>query len=1069
MRLAISQYQYMLKRTMRSFYTILADNSAIARPQLDDRQYRFFKIDTNGLHVLVILDPSADKSGAALDVHVGATADKQYGIAGLAHFCEHLLFMGTKKYPKENEYQLYLSNHSGHANAYTLPEHTNYYFEVALDYLEGALDRFLQFFIAPLFLKLCQDREIQAVDLENKKNLQLDGRRFWELQKATGNPDHPLNGFSTGNYQTLHEEPVSRGVNPRDVLLQYYQDHYLGNIMLLVVLGNQLLDQLTSWSLSKFGPVPLLGLDKPHYNVPVFLPEHQQKLIRARPIMDTNLLLLRFTFPDRSEETWLSKPEQYFSHLLGHESKGSICYYLKQKNWLNELSCGLLKLCEGTHSVDILLELTPEGLAHWQEAVVHVYEYLAMVAQEGPQQWVWKEISDMLKMNFRFASKKGTALTVSRMARDLWMNKDGSYIPYEHLLDSSILRDWDPAEISRFGDNLTPANMRIMLVSPDFKDLPLREKWYGTEYAYDAILPELLLELSLVDPRRNPELHLPHPNAFIPSDFTVFGEKAEHPLSHPYLLHDSPKLQLWYKKDDRFRMPKGVIGLYIHTPPVIKSVNSAVKGLLLAELIEDELNDLKYYADIVGLSCTVSQVKDVISVKILGYNDKLPRFLLQVVGFITGFVPKPDRFDSIKYKLTQDLRNLAFRMPYYQILEQFSIFTNEKTYLDEHLLAALDSVTFDETRDFAANELWSDGVLVRALVHGNFEYETARTIEEQLLADFKLIKAISDTNSDALRRIQYRSHGVLPNEHIRTEHTLADPGEINSALFDYFQISELKNDPESQKLKVLTHLLATVLKEPCFSQLRTKEQLGYVVFSGYKPTKTHFGLRVLVQSERPCAYLQYRTDEFFKIVRTTVLGDLFTEEKFQSYKQSLKDTNLQTLKNLREELSRFMMHIWDTFYNFNEKEEDVAVLEGITKEELLAFFDEYFGPHGKAGRISYFLNSQSTPEIPAQKRYVSAVHNYIYEHHIDVATEDVDKHIEETGEDPAALALALAISDEGGFVRYVSERSASPTPESYPLGQLISGDEFQKTHPLGPFPLPRKPLTEFYLRDGSHL
>lgn len=64
-----------------------------------------------------------------------------WDIPGLAHFCEHMLFLGTEKFPSENEYNKYLSEHSGGSNAYTASDHTNYYFDVAPDAFKGALDR----------------------------------------------------------------------------------------------------------------------------------------------------------------------------------------------------------------------------------------------------------------------------------------------------------------------------------------------------------------------------------------------------------------------------------------------------------------------------------------------------------------------------------------------------------------------------------------------------------------------------------------------------------------------------------------------------------------------------------------------------------------------------------------------------------------------------------------------------------------------------------------------------------------------------------------------------------------
>lgn len=62
-------------------------------------------------------------------------------LPGLAHFCEHMLFLGTEKYPCENEYNKYLSEHGGGSNAATSSEHTTYYFDVVPEHFEGALDR----------------------------------------------------------------------------------------------------------------------------------------------------------------------------------------------------------------------------------------------------------------------------------------------------------------------------------------------------------------------------------------------------------------------------------------------------------------------------------------------------------------------------------------------------------------------------------------------------------------------------------------------------------------------------------------------------------------------------------------------------------------------------------------------------------------------------------------------------------------------------------------------------------------------------------------------------------------
>ncbi|KAK9927493.1 hypothetical protein M0R45_024674 [Rubus argutus] len=76
-----------------------------------------------------------------------------------------MLFMGTTKFPDENEYDSYLSKHGGSSNACTRSEKTSYHFEVKPEFLKGALTRFSQFFVSsPLMKCEAMERELQSID-----------------------------------------------------------------------------------------------------------------------------------------------------------------------------------------------------------------------------------------------------------------------------------------------------------------------------------------------------------------------------------------------------------------------------------------------------------------------------------------------------------------------------------------------------------------------------------------------------------------------------------------------------------------------------------------------------------------------------------------------------------------------------------------------------------------------------------------------------------------------------------------------------------------------------------------
>lgn len=1063
---------------MSSPYTILADDAAIEKPLLDDRSYRLLKLNANNLHVLVINDPTTDRSAVSLDVNVGSFADKKYTVPGLAHFCEHLLFMGTSKYPEENEYSSYLSKHSGFSNAYTAAEHTNYYFEVSSDHLEGALDRFAQFFISPLFSKSCKDREIRAVDSENKKNLQNDMWRFYQLDKLTSNPQHPYNGFSTGNYHTLHEEPVSRGLYVRDVLLDFYKNQYSSNLMSLVVLGKESLDELTQWSIEKFSEIPNTNLPRPSYDGQTIFNESEMgKLTKAKPIMDSHKLELSFMIPDDQERNWESKPSGYYSHLLGHEAKGSILHLLKQKNWVNELSAGGMKVCQGNSLFMTELELTPQGLANWQQIVVHYFEYLAMLKAQDPQEWIWKEISDMSKINFRFKQKLGTSSTVSKMSNKLYQFTEDSYIPPENLLNSSVLREFDPAEIRNYGSYLSPENFRLSLTSQDLTGLTEKEKWYGTEYSYEDIPADLMTKVKKVG--ENHELHLPVPNKFIPQDFTVKGEKSELALGHPYLISDSNKHEAWFKQDDQFRVPKGHINMTVHAPTLSKSISSVVMGSLLSEMLDDELNEIKYYASIVGLTLHIHQFRDGFSIKVGGYNDKLPEFLRQVLEVFTSFTPKPERFESIKYKVTQELKNFGYEIPYSQIGTHFLQLINERTYTDIDKMEVIKSITYEDVSEFAKT-FWDEGIFVQSLVVGNFDYSNALEVDTLIRESFKDFKPIDQSTEKVREAILFRSFDLDRKEHARYELPLQDANNVNSCMEYFVEVGQLT--PENNRLRILTDLLATTIHEPCFNQLRTKEQLGYVVFSGYRQSRSYFGLRFLVQSERTCDYLEFRVEEFLRRFKSKNLGEELTDEAFAKFKQSLKAKKLQKLKNLGEESGRFWNSINDGYYDFRQKAKDAQELDTITKEEFLAFFNDYFDVETgtKSSKLSVYLKSQKPSEIDGTKLLSSAVHNYIYKHELPVSSEAVDSILESSKLDLSGLADEIIgrIQEENPtfekqqfkekFVAEVSERVKQPTPAAFPKGHLYTlSEQFKADHKLGSQPVPVDSLTSFYYPKGE--
>ena len=201
----------------------------IMKPPLDDRDY-FAYVMENGLRLVLISDPSAIELAAATDVHVGACSDP-IGLAGRSHFCEHMLFLGTKLFPKEDSFEEFLAANGGSSNAFTASEDTVYYFTMQAEsdakMLEG-LKRFGSFFSCPLFTESATGRELNAIESEHAKNLQSDSFRVYQIEKSRQNVDHPHSKFFTGNKKTLLEDSAKNGLVLRDELIKFYTTYYSG-------------------------------------------------------------------------------------------------------------------------------------------------------------------------------------------------------------------------------------------------------------------------------------------------------------------------------------------------------------------------------------------------------------------------------------------------------------------------------------------------------------------------------------------------------------------------------------------------------------------------------------------------------------------------------------------------------------------------------------------------------------------------------------------------------------------------------------------------------------------------
>jgi insulysin len=739
------------------------------------------------------------------------------------------------------------------------------------------------------------------VDSENKKNLQNDTWRLHQLNKALSNPKHPYNHFSTGSYKTLHDDPIARGVKIRDEFMKFHSTHYSANRMKLVILGREDLDTLEQWAEEIFSKVPNKDLPRQRWDdVAVYTEKELLTETFAKPVFETRTLELSFLYRDE-EDFYESHPGRYLSHLIGHEGPGSILAYIKEKGWANGLGAGATSLCPGSGIFNISVKLTEEGLKNYKEITKIIFQYIALIREQPPQQWVVDEMMRISEVDFRFKQKSPPSRTTSALASVMQKPYDRKHI----LSGSAVIKKFDAEAISQAMTYLRPDNFRLKVVDQEFPgDWDQNEKWYGTEYRTGKLPEDFLADIkkAFQSTQRPKELHFPHKNEFIPNRLEVEKKEVDAPLKVPKLIRNDEGFRTWYKKDDQFWVPKANVHINFRTPLPYLTARTAVLCTLYRALVSDALQEYSYDADISGLVYEFNSHSTGLSISVEGYNDKLHVLLEKVLIQARDLEVREDRFKIILDRTVRGFRNWEFAQPYHQVGDYSRWLKYEKRYLMRELLKELEGITAQDVQSFYKQLLAQFHVEI--LVHGNVHKEEALQITD-------LVEKTMKPKRLAPSQCPIRRTLVLPpGGNFIYERQLKDPANVNHCI----EYSLYLGDGTDRNLRAQILLIAQMTEEPAFNQLRTKEQLGYVVFSGAVFADNWGGYRILIQSEKDCKYLEGRIEHFL-LAFEKMLAEM-PDKEFEDHKRAVINKRLEKLKNLTQEGNRFWNHVFSDRYDF---------------------------------------------------------------------------------------------------------------------------------------------------------
>jgi len=861
------------------------DKNTVVKSPNDDRDYRYITLD-NSLRALLVSDSTTDKSAAALAALRGSY-DEPDERPGLAHFLEHMLFIGTEKYPEIDGYQGFLARHGGSSNAYTAGDHTNYFFDVQPSAFDEALDRFAQFFIAPLLDPKYVDREKKAVHSEYQLQLKDDGWRGFSVQKKSMNPAHPGTRFNIGSLETLDGDVQSD-------LIKFFKGNYSADQMTLVVLDSSSLDELEATVKAKFEAVKNYAIGPRDTLPPVMKQELLPIAVRHKTLKDIQSLSYNFPVSDLEQHSQ-TKPAVYIANLLGHEGAGSLYDYLRKLGLVESLGASGQRFDDDNSFISVDINLTDAGAEQIPVITEALFDYIELIKKAGINRWRYDEQAALAELAFRFREKGSATGLVYSLAPLM-----ARYQPNDLLTGPQLMTKYDEQLIRTYLNELNPDNVAITRASND-QETDRVEEWFEVPYALETTVVKF-------HEAPNPALTLPKANPYVPTRLGLVDGTSDKPVQ----AISEPGLEVWLAPDIEFGTPRSSMFLQISQPGGISSVADAANARLYARLVQDELNAGIYSAALAGLGYGISSSGSGFNLNVVGYSDKQQLLLDEVLEKFTSIKTDTERFDLLKQEMLTNWRNFASERPYTQAFSALRVALNNQQFAQEELADALEQITPASLTDWRDRALTKVGV--KALLHGNLSPERSDQLKKSLKANLN-IGAVLATNP-TIQKVQNKVDKTIDVDH------------DDSATILYVQ-----GNSDSLAEQARFGLLSQLLRSPYFTALRTEQQLGYVVAASNGQMYKTPGLAFIVQSP-VASNAQVRSSTVDFMANYQEVLEQMPANEFAAAKGGYLNRLREKDKNQHGRASRYWGDLQLDINTFDRREQIASEVEELTQEQM---------------------------------------------------------------------------------------------------------------------------------------
>jgi insulysin len=879
----------------------------INKPKFDKRKIIGGQL-TNGVKYILINDQHLDRSYVSVSLNVGSYSNP-IGYDGLAHFLEHMLFMGSVKYPSENHYQNRLNELGGSSNAYTDTTETVYYFNVFNSGLAEIFDIFSRFFIDPLFDSDSIDRELNAVNSEHLKNINKDHWKKFQLMLYLTNKSSCTNTFITGSLHTLRKPDI------RNKVIEFYNKYYgPGNISICIG-SSKPIDSMYSIISTTFGniknklsnPVEII---KPFYN------ENYGKSFHLKSQANIYEITIIWEIPYQTLNN--SKDFTVLSLLLTNKSNTSMYFYLKNLGWINSIDVEIKR--EGVFSID--LGLTKIGFDNIDLIESIIYTNIQHYINSDLKSY-GKYYQSISHLNYDCLQKLDTEVLCNLLS------VKHHYVDTHDVFDSSFtIKTVKSTQYYQelFRQWIKPTSSIKIIQSQTMPNAKLFEYKVVKEYLSDYA------EIINLDKNRLFNSHdynkiccfSPINNYLDMKPSIVYGLDK---YNVPILIGDKQ----WYGGCSKFCEPLVNVWLQLNSNQYFNSPTTYLLTIISCSVLNFMARVTLFKPLEVGYS-VIFEAKpslSTININITALNDidKLKQFIEEVGAFLFNIdvifsTIKSTYIDNLIISFKESYLNTNFLncWDYLAFMTRSQIYSTE--YSIDELIGVFDLINYHEIKLHLTNLL--TGVAATSLIYGNIQIDKFT---------FGLFDKLFKTPCYPLPTIN--NFKGLKLKH-------PNPNEKSHCVNYYYPIGKFV--PVQWILLILT---TNILSQPFFDQLRTKQQLGYLVQMSWTNVRDSLFIVQKIQSDKSISVIQDKISEFNESIE-----QIITNTDFKQFIKSLKRQLKEKDCDMNSMYMRYLPEISMRQYLFNRNEILLEHINRVSKIDLLAFAKQFIT---KINRIDFVV------------------------------------------------------------------------------------------------------------------